>query len=210
MRKLFNLLLGASSANISMYKYFFKRLIGFVLSLCGLLILWPLMGIIAIAIRFDSKGRAIFKQKRLGKGQKEFTIYKFRTMVQHSDKTGGTVCSEGDPRITRIGSFLRKTSLDEIPQLWNILKGDMSIIGPRPILAKEFAQYRDTTEYARRYEVRPGLFCSVDVHYRATALRETQFMMDVEYIDKISFALDLRLFFDTLITVLKRKNIYSQ
>jgi lipopolysaccharide/colanic/teichoic acid biosynthesis glycosyltransferase len=192
-----------------MYKGYIKRLLSIIISLLGLLFLFPLIIIICFIIKIDSNGDVIFKQKRLGRNQREFTVYKFRTMVENAYQIAGTNSYDGDPRITRVGAFLRKTSLDEIPQLINILKGEMSIIGPRPILMEEFKPYKLNKNYVKRYSVRPGLFCTVDVEYRATASRELQFEMDEKYVDNLSFKLDIIVFFRTFITVIKRKNIYK-
>ena len=164
---------------------------------------------IAFVIKVDSPGEAIFKQKRLGVSQQEFIIYKFRTMVKNPYQIGGITSYEGDPRITRIGAFLRKTSLDETPQLINILKGDMSIIGPRPILKEEFDPFKSDQFFSKRYDVRPGLFCTVDIEHRATAPREMQFEMDARYVDGISLLLDVQVFFKTFFTVIKQKNVYN-
>lgn len=193
-----------------MYKKYTKRLLSIIISFLGLVILFPLMIIIAVIIRLDSKGKAIFKQKRLGRNQKEFTIYKFRTMIEDAYKIGGANSYEGDSRITKVGAFLRKTSLDEIPQLINILKGEMSIIGPRPILKEEFETYKSNEYYTKRFDVRPGMFCTVDVDYRAVATRELQFEMDAEYVDNISIKLDVVVFFKTFITVIQQKNVYRR
>ena len=193
-----------------MYRTVFKRLIGIILSICGLIVLAIPMLIIAIAIKAESKGPALFKQRRLGKGQKEFTVYKFRTMCDHAFEKGGVASSESDNRITKVGKFLRKTSLDEFPQMFNILKGDMAIIGPRPILDFEFEPYKENARYAHRYDARPGMFCSVDINLRATATREQQFEMDAEYVDKMSFGLDFRVFFGIIKTVVLGKNVYKE
>lgn len=192
-----------------MYESFIKRLLSIIISLSGLLFLLPLMILVALIIKLDSKGKVIFKQMRLGRNQKEFTVYKFRTMVENAIQIGGVGSYDGDPRITRVGAFLRKTSLDEIPQLINILKGEMCIIGPRPILLEEFEPYKTNKNYAKRYSVRPGLFCTVDVEYRANATRELQFEMDEQYVDNLSYKLDINVFFKTFITVIKRKNVYK-
>lgn len=193
-----------------MYRSFFKRLIGAVLAFCGILVLGIPMIIIAIAIKVDSKGPAIFKQQRLGKKQKVFTIYKFRTMVDRAYEIGGIANRSDDPRITKVGAFLRRTSLDEIPQLFNILKGEMSVIGPRPILPVEFEEYEADPMYCKRYDVLPGLFCTVDIDYRASSTREMQFEMDVEYIKTMSFANDLKYFFQIIKTVVTGKNVYRE
>ena len=193
-----------------MYKKYIKRLMSIIISLFGLVVLFPLVVTILVIIKVDSKGKAIFCQKRLGKNQVEFTVYKFRTMVINAYEIGGASSYNGDPRITRVGSFLRKTSLDEIPQLINILKGEMCIIGPRPILREEFEPYESNVLYAKRYDVRPGLFCTVDMDYRANATRELQFEMDAHYVNNISFKLDIIVFFKTFFTVLSQKNVYKK
>ena len=193
-----------------MYRHFFKSFIDITLSVLGLLVMAIPMLIIAIIIRCDSPGPALFKQKRLGKNQKEFTVYKFRTMCDHAFEKGGVASSEQDVRITKIGKLLRKTSLDEIPQMINIIKGEMAIIGPRPILSFEFDDYKDNPRYAHRYDARPGMFCTVDLDLRATASREQQFEMDAEYVDKMSFGLDFKVFFGIIKTVVLGKNVYKE
>ena len=156
-----------------MYGSFFKRLISIILTLCGLTVCAIPMIVIAVVIKCDSKGPALFKQKRLGKNQKPFTVYKFRTMCQNAFEKGGVVTSEKDTRITKVGAFLRRTSLDELPQIFNILNGTMAIIGPRPILGFEFEPYKNNARFCKRYDVLPGMFCTVDLNLRATADRET-------------------------------------
>lgn len=193
-----------------MYRSFLKRLIDTVLAFCGILILGIPMIIIATAIRVDSKGPAIFRQQRLGKDRKVFTIYKFRTMVDRAYEIGGIANRSDDPRITKVGAFLRRTSLDELPQLLNILKGEMAVIGPRPILPIEFKEYADVPRYCKRYDVLPGLFCTVDIDYRASSTREMQFEMDAEYIDTMSFANDVKYFFLIIKTVVSGKNVYRE
>lgn len=193
-----------------MYKNIIKPLIGLLLSFVGLIICCIPMLIIAIVIKCESKGPALFKQKRLGKNQKEFTVYKFRTMCDHAFEKGGVASSEQDTRITKVGKFLRKTSLDEIPQMINIIKGEMAIIGPRPILPFEFEDYKDNARYAHRYDAKPGMFCTVDIDLRATATREQQFEMDAEYVDKMSFGLDFKVFFGIIKTVVLGKNVYKE
>ena len=193
-----------------MYRHFIKAIIDITLSVIGLIICFIPMLIIAIAIKFESKGPALFKQKRLGKNQKVFTVYKFRTMCDHAFEKGGVASSEQDSRITKVGKFLRRTSLDEIPQMINIIKGEMAIIGPRPILPFEFEDYKDNSRYAHRYDAKPGMFCTVDLDLRATATREQQFEMDAEYVDKISFGLDFKVFFGIIKTVVLGKNVYKE
>ena len=127
-----------------MYRHFFKRLIDSILSICGLVVCCIPMMIIAICIKLDSKGPVLFKQVRLGKGMKPITVFKFRTMCNHAYEMGGIASSESDSRITKVGAILRRTSLDELPQMFNILNGTMAIIGPRPILDFEFEPYKDS------------------------------------------------------------------
>lgn len=191
-----------------MYKHFGKRIIDFIISFCGIAVLFIPMGIIAVIIKLDSPGPAIFKQKRTGIKQKIFTVYKFRTMCDHAYEKGGIATSETDSRITKVGKVLRRTSLDELPQLFNIISGQMSIIGPRPILDWEFTENNNKPEYIKRFDVRPGLFCTVDVEHR-NADRDLQFQMDAEYSDNCSFALDVKTFFKVIKTVITGKGVYK-
>ena len=193
-----------------MYRHFFKAALDITLSVMGLIVCCIPMLIIAIVIKSESKGPALFKQQRLGKNQKVFTVYKFRTMCDHAFEKGGVASSEQDSRITMVGKILRKTSLDEIPQMINIVKGEMAIIGPRPILEFEFEEYKDNARYTHRYDAKPGLFCTVDLDLRATATREQQFEMDAEYVDKMSFGVDCRVFFGIIKTVITGKNVYKE
>ncbi len=192
-----------------MYRHFFKRLIDCLLSLVGLIVCGIPMLFIAVMIK-TTKGPVIFKQERLGKNEKHFTVYKFRTMVDKAYENGGLATRSNDPRITKIGAFLRRTSLDELPQMINILKGDMAIIGPRPILPWEFDGFRENPVYRKRHDVLPGLFCSVDIELRASADRDTQFKMDAEYADNVTFSNDFKLFFGVLKTVVTGKNVYRE
>ena len=192
-----------------MYRHFFKRVIDSILAICGLLVCSIPMMIIAIFIKLDSKGPVLFRQIRMGKGYKPITVYKFRTMCDHAYEMGGVATSASDSRITKVGAFLRRTSLDELPQMFNILNGTMSIIGPRPILDWEFEEYRDKNpRYIKRYDVRPGMFCTVDVVDRA-ALRYVQFEMDADYAENLSFALDFKTFFGIIMPVLSQKGVYK-
>lgn len=193
-----------------MYRHFFKTFIDITLSIVGMIVCFIPMIIIAIAIKCESKGPALFKQTRLGKHQKVFTVFKFRTMCDHAFEKGGVASSEQDSRITKVGKFLRKTSLDEIPQMINIIKGEMAIIGPRPILPFEFDDYKTNPRYAHRYDAKPGMFCTVDIDLRATATREQQFEMDADYVDKMSFGLDFKVFFGIIKTVILGKNVYKE
>ena len=196
-----------------MYRKLGKRLIGFTIALVGIIVLALPMIVIALLIRLDSKGPVIFKQERLGKNKKVFTIYKFRTMINHAYEIGGIANSSSDSRITKVGAVLRRTSLDELPQMFNILKGDMAIIGPRPILPIEFAEFKDhpkCQEYEKRHDILPGLFCTVDIDYRASASRELQFEMDLEYIETLSLKNDIKYFFQIIKTVVSGKNVYRE
>lgn len=192
-----------------MYKLIIKQIIDCSLSLLGLIVCSIPMLIIAIAIKADSKGPILFKQRRLGKGMKPFTVFKFRTMCDHAYEMGGIATSSTDTRITKVGAFLRRTSLDELPQMFNIINGTMAIIGPRPILDWEFEPFKENKEYSKRYNVKAGMFCTVDVDYRASADRDLQFKMDAEYADNVSFALDVKTFFSIIKTVIKGDNVYK-
>lgn len=190
-----------------MYRHFFKRLIDSILAICGLVVCCIPMVIIAICIKLDSKGPVLFKQVRLGKGMKPITVFKFRTMCNHAYEMGGIATSASDSRITKVGAFLRRTSLDELPQMFNILNGTMAIIGPRPILDWEWEEYSDNERFARRYDALPGMFCTVDVWNRA-ALREDQFEMDATYVDKLSLGLDVKTFFGVIAPVVTGAHVY--
>lgn len=168
------------------------------------------MTIIAVMIRCDSKGPSLFKQQRLGKDCKPFAVYKFRTMCDHAYELGGIATCSQDLRITRVGAILRRTSLDELPQFFNIIKGDMAIIGPRPILEWEFAKYAQNEIYRKRYDILPGMFCTVDLDYRADADRRLQFQMDADYSEHITFVEDCKLFFKIIKTVISGKNVYRE
>ena len=190
-----------------MYRHFFKRFIGCVLSVLGLIACSIPMLIIAIAIKMDSKGPVFFRQRRLSKNLKPFTVYKFRTMCDHAYEMGGLATSASDSRITKVGGFLRRTSLDELPQMFNVLNGTMAIIGPRPILDWEWDEYKDNKRFAKRYDVLPGFFCTIDLVNRA-ALREDQFEADAAYADNLSFWLDVKTFFGVIAPVLKGSHVY--
>ena len=191
-----------------MYKCFGKRVIDIILSLCGLIVLVLPMGIIAVIVKIDSPGPAIFKQKRVGSHQKIFTVFKFRTMCDHAYEKGGIATSESDARITRVGKVLRRTSLDELQQLFNIIRGQMSIIGPRPILDWEFKENNNKPEYIQRFDVRPGLFCTVDVEHR-NADRDLQFEMDAKYARECSLTIDIITFLKIIRTVVTGKGVYK-
>ncbi len=191
------------------YRYFAKRLCEIIGSFVLLILLFIPFVVIGIIIKADSKGPVFFRQKRIGRHKKQFTIYKFRTMCDRAYEKGGIASNEDDPRITKVGKFLRKTSLDELPQLINIFLGQMSVIGPRPVLDWEYEQFKKD-EYEARFAVRPGMFCTVDVEYRAAASRDVQFSLDAEYAKNMSFLLDVKTFFKVIQTVFTGKNVYKE
>lgn len=194
-----------------MYDKYFKRILDILLILITLPFLIPLYLIVAIAIKLDSKGPVIFKQERLGKDGKVFEILKFRTMVDNAESMGtGINTFDGDPRITRVGSILRKTSLDEIPQLINVLIGDMSLVGPRPPVPYHPRKYEEyNKEQVKRFTVRPGITGHAQVIGRNALVWDERIVLDVEYVEKQSFLLDIKILFQTLINVIKRDNIHS-
>lgn len=186
-----------------MYKYF-KRIMDFVASLTSLIILSPLMALSAVLVKISDGGSVLFKQRRPGKDGKIFTVYKFRTMSEKTEDENGRELSDVE-RMTKIGSFLRKTSLDELPQLFNVLKGDMSFIGPRPLLCEYLELY--TPYQMRRHEVLPGISGLAQVNGRNAITWEEKFDYDVYYVDHMSFWLDLRILFKTIKNTLKRADI---
>lgn len=187
-----------------MYKHFLKRFFDILLSLLILLILSPVFLIAAIAIKIDSKGPVIFKQERIGRKGKVFSIYKFRSMCVNAEHTGSGVYSgKGDARVTRVGRILRATSIDELPQAVNILKGDMSFIGPRPPLTYHpwpIEEYTD--EQLRMFEVRPGITGWAQVNGRKAVEWHKRIELNVWYVAHISLLLDIKIFFMTFFKVL--------
>lgn len=186
----------------------FKRFMDIVLSIIGLIILSPILLIVSIAIKIDSKGPVIFKQERIGKDGKVFKIYKFRSMVVGAEKMGtGVYSKKGDSRVTRVGKFIRMTSIDELPQLVNILKGEMSFIGPRPVLTYHPWKYEEyTPEQLKRFEVRPGVTGLAQIHGRKQVEWEKRIKYDVEYVEKLSLWEDIKIFFITIYKVLFMKD----
>ena len=177
-----------------------KRSIDIILSALGLIVLSPLMLVTALSIKLTSHGPAVFRQKRLGVGAKVFTIYKFRTMRVNSEHTGyGVYSDDHDPRMTWIGRILRKLSIDELPQLYNILRGDMSLIGPRPPLTYHpWPVEKYTKEQLRMFEVRPGITGWAQIHGRKDVEWHKRIELNVWYVDHVSFPLDLKIFFVTI------------
>ncbi len=187
-----------------MYARFFKPLCDRAAALLLLLVLWPLLLVVALLIRMESEGPALFRQKRLGKGGKDFEILKFRSMKLNAEKSGSGVYSEkGDPRVTRIGRILRATSLDELPQLFNILKGDMSWVGPRPPLTYHpwpLAEYSE--EQRHMFDVLPGITGWAQVNGRKAVEWNRRIELNVWYVRHISFLLDMKIAFMTFFKVL--------
>lgn len=186
-----------------MYKNFIKRLFDIVISLGVLVVLSPFFLVTAVAIKLNSKGPVIFKQRRLGLDGKEFDIYKFRSMVQNAEHTGsGVYSAKGDARVTAVGRIIRATSIDELPQALNMLKGDMSLIGPRPPLTYHPWSINEyTPEQKRMFEVRPGITGWAQVHGRKDVEWHKRIELNVWYVDHVSFLLDLKIFFMTIFKV---------
>ena len=186
-----------------MYNRVVKRIIDIIIALLVLIVGAIPMLIIALVIRIDSPGPAIFKQDRLGRGGKVFKFYKFRSMRQNAEHTGSGVYSDkSDPRVTKIGKFLRATSLDELPQFFNVLKGEMSLIGPRPPLTYHpwpIEEY--TKEQLRMFDVRPGLTGWAQVNGRKDVEWHRRIELNVWYVDHVSFGLDVRIFFMTIFKI---------
>lgn len=189
-----------------MYKYFFKRLLDFIAALIGLLLLSPILIFVSIGLFFANAGKPFFFQARPGKGGKIFRIVKFKTMNDKKD-VAGNLLSDAE-RLTPIGAFVRKTSLDEIPQLINVLKGDMSLIGPRPLLVEYLPLY--SAEQARRHDVRPGITGWAQVNGRNAISWKQKFAYDVWYVNHISFLLDVKIFFLTIKKVFVREGISAE
>lgn len=194
------------------YRIYIKRLLDVLFSIFGLLILSPVFIIIAIAIKLDSKGPVFFAQERLGKKGKVFKIVKFRTMVVGAEKMGEglMISSSKDNRITKFGAFLRETSLDEIPQFINILKGDMSIVGPRPPATYHpYDGYEGYPEWAKkRFDLRPGVTGLAQVVYRNSVEWNDRIKLDVRYIDTVAFLADAKLILKTIQKIFTRQDIY--
>ena len=186
-----------------MYAKYFKRVLDLILSLMALIILMPLMIIIAILIRIKLGSPVIFKQKRPGKNEKIFTLYKFRTMTDKKDKDGNLL--PDSERLTRFGKILRSTSLDELPELFNILKGDMAIVGPRPLLVKYLPYY--TKEERHRHDVRPGLTGLAQINGRNTTNWEDRFKYDIEYTHKIALIEDIKIAIKTVVKIIRKQDI---
>lgn len=189
-----------------MYAFFFKRFLDFILSLLAIVCLSPLLLVLTVLGYFKMKGNPFFTQERPGLHEKIFKLVKFRTMTNEKDANGELLPDE--QRLNAYGKFLRSTSLDELPELYNILKGDMSIIGPRPLLVRYLPRYNE--EQRHRHDVRPGLTGYAQAHGRNAVTWEDKFKMDVWYTQNVSFKTDWGIFWDTVRIVLKREGISSE
>ena len=189
-----------------MYKFLFKRIIDFLLAFLVLLFIWPIFLLIIIWLHFSNKGSGVFfLQRRPGKKGKIFEVIKFKTMTDERD-VNGNLLPDID-RLTKVGKFIRSTSLDELPQLINVLKGDMALVGPRPVLPQYLPLY--SPQQARRHEVRPGITGWAQVNGRNAISWQQKFEYDVWYVDHLSFLVDIKILFFTLKKVFKREGINS-
>jgi undecaprenyl phosphate N,N'-diacetylbacillosamine 1-phosphate transferase len=193
-----------------MYKYFFKRIFDLILALIALPFWFIILVIVGSIIYFQDKGSIFYNAPRLGKDGKIFKMYKFRSMKMNApdlrNDDGSTYNAEDDPRLTKIGKFIRKTSLDETPQLLNIIKGDMSIIGPRPDLPEHRELYEGNE--GRKLEIRPGVTGYNQAYFRNTVPWKERIQNDIYYSNHLSFFLDIKIFFKTTYSVLKREDVY--
>jgi lipopolysaccharide/colanic/teichoic acid biosynthesis glycosyltransferase len=188
-----------------------KRVLDFLFSLLVIAILWPLLLLLYVIVRLDSPGPGIFRQPRLGQGGKPFTCYKFRTMIPDAPhlrkEDGSAYTGEDDPRVTGVGRFLRKTSLDELPQFFNVLKGDMSVVGPRPEQVDQIRFY--TVRQKKRLQVKPGMTSLASIRGRNALPWEQRLDLDAEYVENYSLALDVRIFFLTLPVLLSTRGVFG-
>lgn len=190
-----------------MYKHFFKRVFDFFISLIALICISPLLLIVMVWLHFANKGAGVFfTQDRPGKNAKIFKVIKFKTMTDERDADGKLLPDE--KRLTKVGKFIRSTSIDELPQLINVFKGDMALIGPRPLLPKYLPLY--SPEQARRHEVRPGITGWAQVNGRNTITWAEKFKLDVWYVDHLTLWLDIRIIFITIKNVIARKDINNE
>jgi lipopolysaccharide/colanic/teichoic acid biosynthesis glycosyltransferase len=190
-----------------MYRIYFKRIIDLFVVTAGFVIFSPLLLLVTLLLFFANKNSGVFfTQLRPGKNEKVFKLIKFKTMTDEKDENGNLLPDA--QRLTKIGKFVRSTSLDELPQLINVLKGDMSLIGPRPLLVKYLPLYSDFQK--RRHEVRPGITGWAQVNGRNAISWQRKFELDVWYVDNISFKTDIKIFFMTILKVIRRKDINSE
>jgi len=186
----------------------YKRTIDIFASLLALIILFPIYVVIVISIRLNSRGPAIFKQQRAGKGGRPFVFYKFRTMKQEVDPFGPSPKSGEDTRLTKVGKFLREYSLDELPQFYSILRGDMSLIGPRPLYLSQMEEWNERQK--KRLFVRPGLTGLAQIRGRGGLTQEEKLELDVQYVETAGFLTDIKIIITTVFRVLRRKGIYEK
>jgi hypothetical protein len=189
-----------------MYKKIIKRFLDFIIALIGLILILPLFVLVIVGLFFANHGKPFFFQLRPGKNGQLFKIIKFKTMNDKKDENGNLLSDEY--RLTKIGAFVRKTSLDEIPQLLNVLKGDMSLIGPRPLLPEYLPLYNESQR--RRHEVKPGITGWAQVNGRNAISWEQKFEYDVWYVENVSFLLDLKILYQTIKKVFKREGITAE
>lgn len=190
-----------------------KRVFDLFGSIVGLIIISPILLCISIAIKVTSKGPVFFKQDRLGKNGETFKILKFRTMVVNAEKigTGLFVNNENDNRITKVGKFLRATSLDELPQIFNVIIGDMSLVGPRPPVIHHPYRYDEYSDFQRkRFDMRPGMTGLAQVNVRNSVPWDRRIPIDVEYVENFNIVLDIKILFKTFLKIFKNESIYTQ
>ena len=185
-----------------MYRNFFKRVIDILLSLIGLLVLFPIFFVLWVILMFVNKGKPFFRQRRPGRNEKVFSILKFKSMTDATDKDGKLLPEE--LRVTKFGNFIRNTSLDEIPQLVSVLKGDMSLIGPRPLRVRYLDYY--TLREKTRHDVRPGITGLAQISGRNALEWDDRLELDAQYVEQLSFWLDFKIFFLTIIGIFQSKN----
>lgn len=189
-----------------MYRNYIKRLLDVICSLLGLIILSPLLLVVIVVMLFANKGAGVFfSQARPGRGERLFNMYKFKSMTDERDAAGNLL--PDSERLTAMGRFIRKTSIDELPQLWNVLRGDMSLVGPRPFLA-EYLQLMKPHQ-RRRYEVRPGITGLAQINGRNKLSYQHRFKYDVWYVDNLSFGLDIKIILETIALTLRMKDVSS-
>lgn len=192
------------TTDCKMYKHFFKRVIDFILVFCILAVIWPVLLVITVWLHFANKGAgAFFFQERIGKNEKVFKIAKFKTMTDERDADGNLLPDE--VRLTKMGRFVRSTSIDELPQFWNVLIGDMALIGPRPLLVRYLPWY--TEEERHRHDVRPGISGYAQSHGRNSVTWEEKLAMDVWYVNHISLKTDIAIILKTIKSVLLRESV---
>ena len=189
-----------------MYRRVFKRFIDFLTSLIGFILISPILLAVAIALAFQNMGTPFFFQTRPGKNQEAFKIIKFKTMTNQQDVQGNLLPDK--QRITSLGKIIRKLSIDELPQLINVIKGDMSLVGPRPLLFKYIPLFSE--EQLRRHEVRPGITGWAQVNGRNSISWTRKFQLDVEYVDKLSFKLDIKILYLTVLKVINKEGVNQQ